>query len=148
MPRRASVHAIVRALALEFVMDLNRTEAPEAGLLGSYVANIAACQIGVVAVLRLRQAGCARSLEQSASVEPVDPFEDVDLDRLATAPRSAAMNDLGFEQADHRLGEGVVVAVADVADRRNDAGLGGCSPSEALDAYRIAALNSDVATTG
>jgi hypothetical protein len=34
------------------------------------------------------------------------------------------MNDLGLEQADYRLGEGVVEAVANAADREHDPGLG------------------------
>ena len=34
------------------------------------------------------------------------------------------MDDLGFEQADDRLGEGVVVAVADRSDGRLDARVG------------------------
>ena len=40
------------------------------------------------------------------------------------APRSAPMDDLGLVEAVDRFGEGVVVAVADAADRRLDAGLG------------------------
>ena len=38
--------------------------------------------------------------------------------------RAAAMDDLGLEQADHRLGEGVVIGIPDTADRRFDTGLG------------------------
>jgi hypothetical protein len=34
------------------------------------------------------------------------------------------VDDLGLEQADHHLGEGVVVGIADAADRGFDAGLG------------------------
>jgi hypothetical protein len=34
------------------------------------------------------------------------------------------VNDVRFEEADHRFGEGVVVAIADAADRGLDAGLG------------------------
>ena len=34
------------------------------------------------------------------------------------------MNDLGFEEADHRFGERVVIAIADAADRGLDPGLG------------------------
>ena len=34
------------------------------------------------------------------------------------------MDDLGLEQADHRLGEGVVIGIPDTADRRFDTGLG------------------------
>ena len=47
-------------------------------------------------------------LEQSAVVEPVDPFQRGALDGLEAAPRAAAMDDLGLEEPNDRLGEGVV----------------------------------------
>jgi len=59
-------------------------------------------------------------LEQAAVVEPVDPFECCVFDGLEAAPRASAVDDLSFEQADDRLSEGVVIAVADAADRRFD----------------------------
>ena len=62
-------------------------------------------------------------LEQAAVVEPVDPFGGCELDRFETAPRPAPRDDLGLEEADHRLGERVIVAVADAADRGLDPGL-------------------------
>ena len=63
-------------------------------------------------------------LQQPTIVEPVDPFEGCELDGLEAAPRPAPMNDLGLVEPVDRLGERVVVAVADAADRRFDAGLG------------------------
>ena len=39
-------------------------------------------------------------------------------------PRSAPIDHLGLVQPDHRFGEGVVVGIADTADRRLDARLG------------------------
>src|SRR5579863_1133046 len=56
--------------------------------------------------------------EQPAIIEPVDPFQGGELDRLDVAPGAAPVDDLGFVKTIDRLGEGVVVAVADAADRR------------------------------
>jgi len=57
-------------------------------------------------------------------IEPVNPFQRRVLDGIEGAPRSARVDHLGLEQADDRLGERVVVGVADAADRRLDTGLG------------------------
>jgi hypothetical protein len=57
-------------------------------------------------------------------VEPVHPFEGGELDRLDAAPGTTPADHLGLEQADDGLGEGIIVAVADTADGRLDAGLG------------------------
>src|SRR3546814_910400 len=54
----------------------------------------------------------------------VDPFECGELDRLGGAPGSTPVDHRGLEEAVDRLGEGIVVAVADTADRRLDVGLG------------------------
>ena len=56
-------------------------------------------------------------------VEPVHPLKVGDLDGLKAAPWTEAADDLGLEQPDHRLGERVVVAVADAAHRRRDPGV-------------------------
>ena len=50
-------------------------------------------------------------------VEPVDPFQRGILDGVDRAPRSASADDLGLEQPDDRLGQGIVVRVTDAADR-------------------------------
>jgi len=63
-------------------------------------------------------------LEEAAVVEPVDPFEGGGLDRLEAARRSSAADHLGLEEADHTFGKGIVVGVADAADRRLDPDLG------------------------
>ena len=79
----------------------------------------------------------ADGLEQAAVVEPVDPREGGELDGFEGAPRPLPADHLGLEEADHGLGEGVVVAVADAADRRRDAGLGqalGVGDRDVLDA--------------
>src|SRR5688500_14528422 len=66
----------------------------------------------------------ADRLEQTTMVEPVDPREGGELDSLHTAPGPAPADQLSLEQAVDRLGEGVVVRVADAADGGRDAGLG------------------------
>ena len=61
--------------------------------------------------------------QQSSVVEPVDPVERCELDGFECAPRSSPVDDLGLVEADHGLGEGVVIAVADAADGGLQAGL-------------------------
>src|SRR5690606_30902148 len=65
----------------------------------------------------------ADGFEEPVMVEPPDPFEGRELDILMAAPRSAAPNHLRLEEADHRLGQCVVIGVAATADGRLDAGL-------------------------
>ena len=62
--------------------------------------------------------------EEPAVVEPVDPFERGVLDGLQGAPGSTPMDHLCFVEPVDRLGESVVVAVADAADGRHKTGLG------------------------
>ena len=76
---------------------------------------MARCQLGVVAIFGFGRRNVPDRLEQTAGVEPVDPFEGGDFYGLAAAPGSETVDDLGLEEADHRLGKGVVVAVADAA---------------------------------
>src|SRR4051812_11552534 len=59
--------------------------------------------------------------EETAVVEPVDPFEAGELDRFEAGPGAAPMDHLGFIEAVDGFGEGIVVAVTDAADRRLDA---------------------------
>ncbi len=60
-------------------------------------------------------------LEQAAVVEPVDPFERCVFDGLEASPWAATVDDFGLEQAVDRLGQRVVVAVTDTANRGFDA---------------------------
>ena len=78
--------------------------------------------LAIIHQFELRQRNVANRFKQPA-VEPIDPFESGVLDPIEISPGTAALNDLGLEQSDDRLGEGVVVRVADAADRRLDAGL-------------------------
>ena len=54
-------------------------------------------------------------LKQSAVVEAVNPFEGCLFDSFEVAPRTTMVDDLCFEQTVDRLGQGVVIAVADAA---------------------------------
>jgi hypothetical protein len=63
-------------------------------------------------------------LQQAAVVEPVDPFQRRVFDGLEAAPWAAAVDDLGLEEPVDRLGQGVVIAVADAADGGLDARFG------------------------
>ena len=46
--------------------------------------------------------------EESSVVEPVDVFEGGVFDLVEVSPGSSVVDQLGFVQPDHRLGEGVV----------------------------------------
>ena len=78
---------------------------------------------GVVARLCFGRRHVADRLEEAAVVEPVGPLEGGVSGRLQGSPRATVPDDLGPEQADDAHGEGVVVAVADAADRGLDPGL-------------------------
>ena len=78
----------------------------------------------IVARLGFGRRDIADRLEQPPVVEPVDPFQRRELDRLEAAPRPAPVDDLGLVEAVDGLCEGVVVAVSDATDRRLDTGLG------------------------
>ena len=62
--------------------------------------------------------------EYSSVVEPVDPLEGCELDVFEIAPRTAWVDDFGFEQSDDRLSQCVVIGIADAAHRWLDAGFG------------------------
>src|SRR5581483_2714466 len=73
-------------------------------------------------VLGRRQVG-GRAV-QPLGVPPLDPFACLQLDVCCPLPGPAALDQLRFEQAVHRLGQGVVVRITFGADRADDAGLG------------------------
>src|SRR4029450_5496339 len=62
----------------------------------------------------------ADGFEQAMVVEPRDPLEGGQLDRLWRLPRGSTMDELGFVQPVDRLGQRVVVAVALAPPRRLD----------------------------
>ena len=80
--------------------------------------------LGIVARLGFGGRDIADRLEEAPMVEPVDPLQGSELHRLGMAPGTAPADHLSLEQADNRLGESIVVAVADAADGGLDAGGG------------------------
>lgn len=60
----------------------------------------------------------ADRLQQSTVIEPIDPFQRCVLHRLQRAPGAASVDHFGLEQADHCLGEGIVVGVSNATHRR------------------------------
>ncbi len=65
-------------------------------------------------VLRGRDvANCAK---EPAVVEPVDPLQRGELEVIAAAPGTTAVDQLRLVEPDHRLGQGVIVRVAPAAD--------------------------------
>jgi hypothetical protein len=52
--------------------------------------------------------------EEAPVVLPVDPFEGGEPDGFEVSPWPLPVDDLGLEQADDRLGEGIVIRVAEV----------------------------------
>jgi hypothetical protein len=81
-------------------------------------------QHGVVALLGFGRRDVADGLQQPSFVEPVDPGQRGELDRLEVFPWPAPMDDLGLVEAVDRFGESVVVGGADAADGGLDAGFG------------------------
>lgn len=59
---------------------------------------------------------------QPLRVVPADPFEGFPFDLADRLPRAEEVDDLGLEQSDDAFSQGVVVAVADTAHGRIDAG--------------------------
>ena len=81
-------------------------------------------EMPVVVCLSFSGRYVADGREQSMVVEPGDPFERGQLDSLLGLPRRASMDQPSLVQTVHRLGQGVVVAVALAAQRGLDAGFG------------------------
>ena len=63
----------------------------------------------------------AYSLQKTAVVEPINPFECGELHSFEVAPWSSSMDDLGLVKPVDRLGESVVVGIADTSDGGLDA---------------------------
>jgi hypothetical protein len=77
--------------------------------------------LGIVARFGFGGWDISDRLQEASIVEPIDPFEGCELDGLEASPRSTPMDDLGLVEAIDRLGERVVVGIADAADRRDEA---------------------------
>src|SRR5215213_10048613 len=78
--------------------------------------------MGMVGLV-LRWRDSAAGGVQSGVVVPVDPFQGGQLNLGEGAPRPFAVDLLGLEKPDRGFGQRVVVAIADAADGRVDAGL-------------------------
>ena len=81
-------------------------------------------ELRIIALLGFGRRDISDRLQQPAIIEPVDPFERGELDGLESSPRSAPPDHFGLVEPVDRLGERIVVRVADAADRGLDAGLG------------------------
>ena len=68
--------------------------------------------------------GVSNGAEKTAVVIPVDPFQRFPFNLAHRFPRADLVDHLGFEQANHAFGQGVVIGVTDCADREIDLGLG------------------------
>jgi hypothetical protein len=77
--------------------------------------------LSIIARFGFGRGNVSDRLQQSAIVEPVDPFEGGELDGLEVPPRPTPPNDFGLVESVDRLGERIVVTVADAADGRLDA---------------------------
>ena len=79
---------------------------------------------GVVSLFGFGGWEVADGLQQSPVVEPVHPFQLCELDGFKGSPWSAPVDHLGLVKPVDGLGQGIVIAVADAADRRLDASFG------------------------
>ena len=80
--------------------------------------------LSIVACLGFGRRDVADGLQEPPVVEPIHPFEGGELDRLERSPRSTPLDDFGLVEAIGRLGQRVVVAIADTAHGGLDARLG------------------------
>ena len=71
-------------------------------------------QYGVVVLIGFGRRDVADGLQEPPVVELIRPFEGGELDRLERSPRSTPVDDFGLVEAIGRLGQRVVVAIADI----------------------------------
>ena len=64
-------------------------------------------KLSVVGGFRLGRRDAAEGLEQTPIVVPIDPFKGGELNGLKRAPRSAPVDHLGLEQANHSFRQGI-----------------------------------------
>src|SRR2546430_1406964 len=91
-------------------------------LSGNQAPDCERTQVSVVVVLFLELGGrdVAEARVQPGVVEPAEVFDERKLELRAAAP-DAIGDQLGLEALDERLGEPIVVSVADRSDRREQA---------------------------
>src|SRR5262245_50343753 len=81
------------------------------------------CELLIVARFISGWRHVANWFEQPTRIEPIDPRERGEFDRLEMPPWTCALNHLGLEESNHRFGEGVVVRIAATAHGWCNAGL-------------------------
>jgi len=79
--------------------------------------------LAIIQQFKRRRRNVANRFEQPAVIEPIDQIECGVLDIVELTPGITVVNDLGLEQSDDRLGQRVVVRIADAANRRLDTSL-------------------------
>jgi hypothetical protein len=94
----------------------------------------------IVRRLKLRRWDVSDRLEQSTMIKPVDPFQCGVFDCIDVAPGAAVVDHFGLVESDDRLREGIVVGIADAADRRFGAGF--CQPFGVTDRQILGRFNS------
>ena len=80
-------------------------------------------QRGVVAILCLSWRDVSDGRKETPVVEPVNPLERGVFDGFKGSPWTSAMDDFGLVKTIDRLGQSIVIAIADAADRGFDTGL-------------------------
>ena len=70
---------------------------------------------GIVACFGLGGRDVSDRLEERSVVEPVDPFQGGELDGFERPPRPTPMDHLRLVKPVDRLGEGIIVTVANTA---------------------------------
>lgn len=80
--------------------------------------------LSIVACFGLGGWNVADGFEQAPVVEPVHPLQGGKLDVFQVAQWPAASDHLGLVEAVDRLGQEVVIGMADATDRRFDVGVG------------------------
>ena len=72
-------------------------------------ASATPCELVIVARFIFGRGHVANRFEQSPGVEPIDPRERREFNRLEMAPRSLALDGLRLEEADEPLGQFIIV---------------------------------------
>ena len=83
--------------------------------------------------------GVPDGFQQSAVVEPVDPFEGGIFYGIEATPWTSSVNDFCLEQPIDRFGQCIVVTVADAANQRGDLLL--CQPFGVFDRQILGGFN-------
>lgn len=72
---------------------------------------------------KLHRRDIANRFQQPAVIKPVGPFQSSELNIIQALPRTAVADELGLEQADDGLGQGVVITVPSRTHRADGTGI-------------------------